>query len=82
MADEQSATVSVLTDGTGISRFTASKVVKDFVADLLLSGAAALAATQIVDVGAALQQPTIVAMAIAGSTIRVIYRAALRWATT
>jgi hypothetical protein len=73
---------SVLTDGTGVSRFTGSKVLKDFVADALLSGAAALAAVQIIDVGAAVQSPTIVTFALAGAVIRSVYRAVLRWATT
>lgn len=79
---QQSTAVSVLTDGTGISAITGSKVVKDFVADVLLSGAAALVAVQIVDVGAAIAQPQIAAFAIAGAVIRAAYRAVLRWATT
>lgn len=74
--------ISTLTDGTGVSSFTASKVFKDFVADVLLSGAAALVAVQIVDVGAALASPQVAAFAIAGAVIRAAYRAILRWATT
>lgn len=74
--------VSTLTDGTGISAFTASKTVKDFVADVLLSGAAALAAVQIMDVGAAINAPQVAAFAVAGAVIRALYRAVLRWATT
>jgi len=74
--------VSTLTDGTGISAFTASKAVKDFVADVLLSGAAALAAVQVLDFGAAIDQPQIVAFALAGALIRAAYRAVLRWATS
>lgn len=79
---EQSPVVATLTDGTGISRFTASKFVKDFVADVLLSGAAALAAAQIVDVGSAINTPDVAAFALAGAVIRAAYRAILRWATT
>lgn len=79
---DQSPIVSTLTDGTGISAFTASKFIKDFVADVLLSGAAALAAAQIVDVGNAVQTPQVVVFALAGAVIRAGYRAALRWATT
>jgi hypothetical protein len=71
-----------LTDGLGISRLTGSKVVKDFVADLLLSGAAALMASQIMDVRDAIQSPHVAGFALAGAFIRVAYRAALRWATT
>jgi hypothetical protein len=73
---------AALTDGTGISAITGSKVVKDFVADLLLSGAAALVAIQVTDVGSALAQPQVVAFAVIGATVRVVYRAVLRWATS
>lgn len=78
----QPAPVAILTDGTGISSFTASKLVKDFIADVLLSGAAALAAAQIVDVGGAIATPQVAAFAVAGAVIRAAYRAVLRWATT
>jgi len=71
-----------LTDGTGISQITGSKFVKDFVADVLLSGAAALVAVQVTDVGSAVAQPQIVAFALLGAVIRAAYRAILRWATT
>ena len=50
-----------------------TKFVKDFVADVLLSGAAALVAVQIVDVGSALATPDVVALALASR--RVIPRA-------
>ena len=79
---KETGAVSALTDGTGVSAITGSKVLKDFVMDLLLSGAAALAAAQIMDVGSALQAPQTVAFAVAGATIRVIYRAVLRWASS
>lgn len=79
---EQGAVVGVLTDGTGVSSFTATKIVKDFVADVLLSGAAALVAVQVVDVGSAVAQPQVVAFALLGAAIRAAYRAVLRWATT
>jgi hypothetical protein len=79
---EQSGVVSALTDGTGISAFNWTKFIKDFVADVLLSGAAALVAVQIVDVGSALATPQVAAFALAGAVIRAAYRAALRWATT
>jgi len=78
----QTGVVGTLTDGTGISAVTVPKLVKDFVADVLLSGAAALAAAQIVDVGSAVQTPDLVAFALAGATIRAAYRAVLRWATS
>lgn len=79
---EQGSVVGTLTDGTGISAFTATKFVKDFIADVLLSGAAALAAAQIVDVGSAINTPDVAAFALAGAVIRAAYRAVLRWATT
>ncbi len=78
----QGTVVGALTDGTGVSAITISKVVKDFVADVLLSGAAALVAIQVTDVGSAVAQPQIVAFALLGAAIRAGYRAVLRWATT
>lgn len=74
--------VGALTDGTGVSPVTPTKFIKDFVADVLLSGAAALAAANIMDVGGALGAPQVAGFALAGAVIRSIYRAALRWATT
>lgn len=73
---------AALTDGTGVSRITGSKVLKDLVADLLLSGAAALVSAQILDLGSAINSPQVAGFAIAGATIRVLYRAVLRWATS
>lgn len=73
---------SALTDGTGVSSLTASKVVKDFVADFLLSGAAALATAQIMSLNDALAAPQLAAFAVAGALIRVAYRAVLKWATS
>lgn len=78
----QTGVVGTLTDGTGISAITGSKFVKDFVADVLLSGAAALVAVQVVDVGSAVAAPQVAAFALLGAIIRAGYRAALRWATT
>lgn len=73
---------SALTDGTGVSALTITKLAKDFIADVLLSGAAALAAAQIVDVGSAIDQPQVAAFAVVGAVVRAAYRAILRWATT
>ena len=81
-ATPQTGPVAVLTDGTGVSPIDLQKLVKDFVADFLLSGAAALAAAQIVDVGSAVQTPDVVAFALTGAAIRAAYRVILRWATT
>jgi hypothetical protein len=82
MPDSTQTAGMTLTDGTGVSELTPQKLIKDFVADVLLSGAAALAAIQVVDVGAAIAQPTVVGFALAGAVIRAAYRVALRWATT
>ena len=81
MAD-QTGIGGTLTDGTGVSPITVTKFVKDFVADVLLSGAAALAAAQIMDVGSVINAPDVAAFALAGAVIRAAYRAALRWATS
>lgn len=70
---------SVLTDGTGVSRITTSKFVKDFVADVLLSGAAALVAVNIMSLDTAVANPTAAAFAFGGAVIRAAYRAVLRW---
>lgn len=82
LATGSTGVVSTLTDGTGISQLTAQKWIKDFVADVLLSGAAALSTAQILDLGAAVQAPQVAAFALAGAVIRSAYRAVLRWATT
>lgn len=82
MTGPAASTGNVLTDGTGISRLTSSKVVKDLVADFLLTASAALVAVNIMSVDAALAQPTVIATAVGGALIRVGYRALLKWATT
>jgi hypothetical protein len=74
-----------LTDGTGVSPLTASKVIKDLVADFLLTAAAAIgagAAMEAFDLGAAIAAPDAVGVAVAGAAIRALYRAILRWTHT
>lgn len=78
----ETGAVGALTDGTGVSPLTFQKFVKDFVADFLLSAAAALTTVQIMDLGGAIQAPETAAFAIAGAAIRAGYRIVLRWATT
>lgn len=71
-----------LTDGSGIGTFTSSKVFKDFVVDVLLSGAVALGS---VGIGAIPQdgaQWSVAAVAIGGAVIRSLYRAVLKWGQT
>ena len=82
MANEQTGAVATLTDGTGISAITATKFVKDFIADVLLSGASALVAVNVMSLDSAVSNPTVAAFALGGAVIRAAYRAALRWATT
>lgn len=82
MTGPAASTGSVLTDGTGISKFTSSKVVKDLVADFLLSASAALIAVNVTDLSAAVSSPTVVWFAVGGALIRVAYRALLKWSTT
>jgi hypothetical protein len=78
----QGRILGFLTDGTGVSSITLVKFFKDFIADVLLSAAAALVAVQIITVDAAVAAPQVAAFAILGAVIRAGYRAVLRWATT
>jgi hypothetical protein len=82
MAAEQGRVVGLLTDGTGVSPFNWVKFGKDFVADVLLSGAAALVAVGMLSVDAAVAAPQVAFYAVLGAVIRAAYRAVLRWATT
>ncbi len=71
-----------LTDGTGVSAITGSKLLKDFVADFLLSASAALVTAGVMDLGGAVGAPQVAALAVAGAAIRAGYRIVLRWATS
>lgn len=73
---------SALTDETGVSKITVPKIVKDFIADALISAGAALAAANITDIGSAVQGPQVAGFAVAGAIIHAAYRIILRWATT
>ena len=79
---QQGAVVGALTDGTGVSALSATKLIKDFVADFLLGAAAALATVQVMDLGAAIAAPQVAGLAIAGAAVKAAYRVVLRWATT
>lgn len=74
------AAASTLTDGTGVSKLLGSKVVKDLILDALLSLPVSIAAINITGLESALAAPVAVAIAVGDSLIRVIYRAALRYA--
>lgn len=82
MTETTTGVSGALTDNTGVSPLTITKLIKDFIADFLLSGAAALAAAQVMDLGSAVQAPEATAFAVAGAAIRSLYRIALRWAQT
>lgn len=74
-----------LTDGTGVSALTGSKVLKDLVADFLLTAAAALGAgatLDALDIGSVIAAPDAAGIAVFGALIRTLYRGILRWAST
>jgi hypothetical protein len=73
---------NTLTDGTGISKITGSKFIKDFVADALMGIPPALLAVGVTGIPQD-QATTITAIvAIGGAVIGAIYRGLLRWSTT
>lgn len=80
MPEETTGVAGTLTDGTGISQLLASKVIKDLVLDALLSIPVSLAAINVGGLEAAIVAPVAVAIAVADSLVRVVYRALLRWA--
>ncbi len=69
-----------LTDGTGVSSLTGTKILKDLVLDALLSVPVALVAINVASLEMAAAAPAAVAYAVGNALIRVVYRAALRWA--
>lgn len=69
-----------LTDGTGVSALLASKVVKDLVLDFLLSLPVVFVGLNIADLNGALAAPVAVGIAVGDAALRVLYRAAIRWA--
>ena len=71
-----------LTDGTGVSAFSVPKIVKDFIADALISAAAALAAINVVSIPTDKAQAYTATFAIGGAIIHAAYRTILRWAQT
>lgn len=73
---------ATLTDGTGISAITGSKILKDFVADALMGAGAALVAVGVTGVDQAIAAPAVAITAVAGALISAGYRLVLRWATS
>lgn len=76
---EKGSISSTLTDGTGISKLTSSKLIKDFVADILLGAVTGLGLVNIVGIDSALAQPAIAAVAVGNALISALYRVILRW---
>lgn len=73
---------SALTDGGGITAITGSKLLKDFVADFLLSASAAVVAAGIGGLADATHAPLVLGFALANAAIAAGYRIVLRWATS
>ena len=69
-----------LTDGTGVSKLTAKKLIKDFITDALLSIPASLLMAGISGVPQDQAQLIIAVNAVALPVIGALYRAVLRWA--
>lgn len=78
----EAGAVSKLTDGTGVSKITGSKLLKDIVLDFLLAMPPALIAINVASLEAGLVASTAVIFAVGDVVFRVIYRALLRWAQT
>lgn len=82
MDDSQTGVTGTLTDGTGVSPLTGQKLVKDFVADFLITLAATLGAgagMDALDVGSIINGPDAALISVVGAFLRAGYRAALRW---
>jgi ABC-type antimicrobial peptide transport system permease subunit len=75
-------TSGALTDGTGVSSLTVPKIIKDAIADALLSLPGALIAINVTGLDQALAAPLVVAVAVGDVIIRVLYRTVLKWAQT
>lgn len=73
---------NTLTDGTGVSQINVQKLIKDFVADFLITAAAALTTAQLASLQDVATAPNVALFAVAGAAIHAAYRIILRWATT
>ena len=69
-----------LTDGTGVSKMNAQKILKDAVLDFLLSVPAALVVVNIASIPLDAQGWMTAGIALGNVAVKVVYRAALRWA--
>lgn len=85
MAAEVTGGSGALTDGTGVSPMTSTKVIKDLVFDFMLSAGAALGTDitfEALNLGDIIQGPEAAALGIAGAAIRTLARAIIRWTQT
>lgn len=82
MAETDTGVSGALTDGTGIGTFTVPKVVKDAILDFLLTAPAVFITLGVANVDQALAAPVAVGLGLLDAAIRVVYRAALKWAQT
>ena len=82
MTEQTAAVGNALTDGTGISRITGSKFLKDFVADALMGIPPALLGAGVVGVPQDQVALLTAVVAIGGAVIGAVYRGLLRWATS
>lgn len=71
--------MSILTDGSGVSALTSSKVLKDLVADFLLTLVATLVASNVLSVQDAVTAPAAVGFGIAGAAFHAGFRFVMRW---
>lgn len=74
--------VGTLTEGTGISRLTSSKFIKDVVVDFLLSLPPALLAVNIGGIPTDRAAAVTAVITVGGVILGALYRGALRWGTT
>ena len=70
---------AILTDGTGVSKFTVPKVVKDFIVDFTKALAAVFAGLQLGGVQDALDDPHKVLIAVIGAFFSTLYRFIISW---
>lgn len=75
-------TADALTDGTGVSKLGAKKILKDAVLDFLLALPPALVVLNVAELPVDQQGWMTVGLAALNVAVKVVYRAALRWAQT
>lgn len=82
MAETTAGVTGALTDGTGVSKMSAEKVIKDIVFDFIVTALAALGAgagADALDLNVIIGAPEAAGVALAGALLRTLIRAAIRW---